>query len=212
MKVAVLGGTGKFGGGLAKRLAEAGHEVVVGSRRAEKAEEATAEYAEKLDTANLEGASNGEAAAGADAAVLGVPPEYAAETARAVLGGYEGVVVTPVVGMSRVEGDFVYTPPDEGSSAEEIRAALDDDVPLAGAFHNLAAGKLADLSVNIDADVAVFGDEEAKGVASGLVEDVGARPLDVGGFGVAPQVEALTPLLINVGTKNGIKDAGVRFV
>jgi hypothetical protein len=212
MKVAVLGGTGKFGGGLATRLAEAGHEVVVGSRKAEKAQEATAKYTEKLDDAEIEGASNAEAAAGTEAAVLGIPPEYAAETARTVLEGYDGVVVTPVVGMSRVEGDFVYTPPEEGSSAQDIRAALDDEIPLAGAFHNLAAGKLANLSVDIDADVAVFGDEAAKEVASELVEDVGARPLDVGGFGVAPQVEALTPLLINVGTKNGIKDAGVRFV
>jgi NADPH-dependent F420 reductase len=212
MKVAVLGGTGKFGGGLAKRLAEADHEVVVGSRKEEKAGEATTEYSESLDDAEIEGASNAEAASGTDAAVLGVPPEYAAETARAVLDGYEGVAVTPVVGISRGEGDFVYTPPEEGSSAEEIRDKLDDDVPLAGAFHNLAAGKLTNLSVEIDADVAVFGDGEAKEVASQLVEDVGARPLDVGGFGVAPQVESLTPLLINVGAKNGIKDAGVRFV
>lgn len=211
MKVAVLGGTGKFGGGLAARLAEAGHEVVVGSRRKEDAEEAAEKYAKKAG-ADVEGASNADSVAGTDAAVLGVPPEYAAETARAVLDGYEGVVVTPVVGMSRVEGDFVYTPPEEGSSAEKIRAALEDEVPLAGAFHNLAAGKLADLTVDIDADVAVFGDEAAKEVASELVKDVDARPLDVGGFGVAPQVEALTPLLINVGTKNGIKDAGVRFV
>lgn len=212
MKVAVLGGTGKFGGGLATRLAEAGHEVVVGSRKAEKAEEAVEEYAEKLEEAEIDGTSNAEAAKGTDAAVLGVPPEYAAETARTVLGGYEGVVITPVVGMSRVEGDFVYTPPEEGSSAEEIRAALDDETALAGAFHNLAAGKLANLSVDIEADVAVFGDDEAKETASELVEEVGARPLDVGGFGVAPQVEAMTPLLINVGTKNGIKHAGVRFV
>ena len=212
MKVAVLGGTGKFGGGLAKRLAEAGHEVVVGSRKAQKAEDAVAEYTEDLGDSEIEGASNAEAAEGTDVAVLGVPAEYAAETARTVLDGYDGVVVTPVVGMSRVEGDFVYRPPDAGSSAEEIRGGLDDETPLAGAFHNLAAGKLANLSVDIDADVAVFGDEEAKETASELVEDVGARPLDVGGFGVAPQVEGLTPLLINVGAKNGIRDAGVRFV
>lgn len=211
MKVAVLGGTGKFGGGLALRLADAGHEVVVGSRSAEKAEEAADEYTGRTET-EITGTTNAEAAEGTDVAVVGVPPEYAADTAREVLKGYDGVVVTPVVGMSRVEGDFVYTPPDAGSSAEEMRGALDDDIPLAGAFHNLAAGKLADLSVEIEADVAVFGDDEAKEVASKLVKDVGARPLDVGGFGVAPQVEALTPLLINVGTKNGIKDAGVRFV
>jgi len=213
MKIAVLGGTGKFGGGVATRLAEASHEVVVGSRGAEKAEEAASGYTERTgEGVEIEGASNADAVEGTDAAVLAVPPDYAAETARAVLDGYDGVVVTPVVDMSRVEGDFVYTPPEAGSSAKEIRGALSDETPLAGAFHNLAAGKLADLSVGIDADVAVFGDDEAKETASQLVEDVGARPLDVGGFGVAPQVEALTPLLINVGTKNGIKDAGVRFV
>lgn len=211
MKVAVLGGTGKFGGGIAMRLADTGHEVVVGSRSAEKAEGSADEYTDRVDT-EIGGASNTEAAEGTDVAVIGVPPEYAAERAGEVLKGYDGVVITPVVGMSRVEGDFVYTPPEEGSYAEEIREALDDEVPLAGAFHNLAAGKLADLSVEIEADVAVFGDDEAKEVASNLVEDVGARPLDVGGFGVAPQVEALTPLLINVGTKNGIEDASVRFV
>jgi NADPH-dependent F420 reductase len=211
MKVAVLGGTGSFGGGLALRLADAGHDVAVGSRSASEAREACESYAEKTDT-GLSGAENTDAVDGADVAVLAVPPAYAAETARETLGGFDGTVLTPVVGMSREDGDFVYTPPDEGSFAEEVRGALDDDVPLAGAFHSLAAGKLRNLDAGIDADIAVFGDDEAKEPAVELVESVGARPLDVGGFGVAPQVEALTPLLINVGAKNGIKDAGVRFV
>ena len=211
MKVAVLGGTGKFGGGLALRLADAGHTVVVGSRSPDDAKEAAAEYAEVAD-ADVSGVENAEAVDGADVAVLAVPPKHAAQTARETLDGFDGVAITPVVGMSRDDGDFVYTPPDEGSFAEGIRDSLDDDVPLAGAFHNLAAGKLRDLSVEIDADVAVFGDDGAKETSSELVDSVGARPLDVGGFGVAPQVEALTPLLINVGAKNGIKDAGVRFV
>jgi NADPH-dependent F420 reductase len=211
MKVAVLGGTGSFGGGLALRLADAGHEVVVGSRSGDEAREAADGYAEGSG-AQVEGAVNSEAVDGADAAVLAVPPAYAAETARETLDGFDGVAVTPVVGMSREDGDFVYTPPEEGSFAAAVRDALDDDVALAGAFHNLAAGKLRDLSVELDADIAVFGDEGAKEAASELVDSIGARPLDVGGFGVAPQVESLTPLLINVGAKNGIKDAGVRFV
>ncbi len=211
MKVAVLGGTGSFGGGLALRLADAGHEVLVGSRSPDDAREAAEEYAEVSDT-DVSGVENAEAVDGADVAVLAVPPKYAAQTARETLDGFDGVAITPVVGMSREEGDFVYTPSEEGSFAEEVRDSLDDGVPLAGAFHNLAAGKLRDLSVEVDADVAVFGDDEAKEKASKLVDSVGTRPLDVGGFGVAPQVEALTPLLINVGAKNGIKDAGVRFV
>lgn len=211
MKVAVLGGTGNFGGGLVLRLADAEHEVVVGSRSGDDAREAAESYADESG-AEVTGAENADAVEAADAAVLAVPPAYAAETARETLDGFDGVAVTPVVGMSREDGDFVYTPPDGGSFASAVRATLDDDVPLAGAFHNLAAGKLCDLSVELDADVAVFGDEEAKEAASKLVDSVGARPLDAGGLGVAPQVESLTPLLINVGAKNGIKDAGVRFV
>jgi len=211
MKVAVLGGTGDFGGGIALRLADGGHEVVVGSRSAEDAREVAEEYADETG-GDVSGATNGDAAEGADVAVLAVPPEYAADTAGEALAGFDGVAVTPVVGMSREEGDFVYTPPEEGSYAAQVRDALDDDVPLAGAFHNLAAAKLAATHVGIDGDVAVFGDDEAKDVASELVEDIGTRPLDVGGFGVAPQVEALTPLLINVGTKNGIRDAAAKFV
>ncbi len=211
MKVAVLGGTGEFGGGLALRLADAGHEVVVGSRDEADAREVADEYAD--DTGgDVSGATNSGAVDDADVAVLAVPPEYAADTADDALSGFDGIAVTPVVGMSREDGDFVYTPPKEGSYAARIRDSLDDDVPLAGAFHNLAAGKLAATHVDIDGDVAVFGDDEAKDTASELVEDIGTRALDVGGFGVAPQVEALTPLLINVGTKNGIRDAGAKFV
>jgi len=212
MKVAVLGGTGQFGGGVSLRLADAGHEVVVGSRSASEAREAAQGYADEAG-GDVTGAANEDAAEGADAAVLAVPPECAAETAADALDGFVGVAVTPVVGMSREDGDFVYTPPDDdGSYAAAVRGALNDDVPLAGALHNLAAGKLRNLDDDVDADVAVFGDEGAKDTASELVESVGARPLYVGGFGVAPQVESMTPLLINVGAKNGIKDAGVRFV
>lgn len=211
MKIAVLGGTGDFGGGIALRLADAGHDVVVGSRSAEDAREAADEYADETG-GEVSGAANPDAADGADVAVIAVPPEYAADTASEALAEFDGVAVTPVVGMSREEGDFVYTPPEEGSYAAQIRASLDEDVPLAGAFHNLAAGKLAATHVDLDGDVAVFGDEEAKEAASELVEDIGTRALTVGGFGVAPQVEALTPLLINVGSKNGIRDAGAKFV
>jgi NADPH-dependent F420 reductase len=209
MKVAVLGGTGDFGGGLALRLADAGHEVVVGSRNEDDAKEAAVEYAEE-SSGDVSGTTNRMTTEGTDAAVLGVPPEYAAETAEDVLDGFDGVVITPVVGISREDGDFVYTPPEEGSYAAQVREVV--DAPLAGAFHNLAAEKMAALHVGLDGDVAVFGEEEAKETASELAESIGVRPLDVGGFGVAPQVEAMTPLLINVGTKNGIRDAGVRFV
>jgi len=209
MRIAVLGGTGDFGHGLSLRLAEAGHGVVVGSRDAEKAEEAADDYAETTG-GDVTGATSAAAVEGVDAVVLAVPPDHAVATAEEADDALDAPLVTPVVSMSREEGDFVYAPPEEGSSAAAVRDAV--SVPVAGAFHNVAAGRLRDLDADLGLDIAVFGDEEAKGVATDIVDSVGARPLDVGGFAVAPEVEAITPLLINAAIKNGMHDLGVRFV
>ncbi|MDY6779017.1 MAG: NADPH-dependent F420 reductase, partial [Halobacteria archaeon] len=136
---------------------------------------------------------------------------YAVETVEK-LDLREKTVVSPVVSMSREES-FVYDEPGSGSAAEEIKEVLPETASLAGAFHNVAAGRLADPDAELGVDIAVFGDEDAKDETLELIETVeGMRGLDVGGFEVAPQVEAITPLLINVGMKNGMKDLGIRFV
>lgn len=208
MKVGVIGGTGDFGGGLALRLADAGHEVFVGSRDEERGSEAADSYAEQLGT-DVGGGSNREAAGYGDVAVLAVPYAHAVSTAEELSDWLSGVLVTPVVAMRRGDEGFVFEPEEE-SASHEVRDAV--DVPVAGAFHNVAAGKLQELDEELDVDVVVYGDDDAVDVSADLVDSTGARALEVEGFEVAPQVESVTPLLINVGISSGMKDLGLRFV
>ena len=93
-------------------------------------------------------------------------------------------------------------------------AAAPDEVPVVGAFHNLAAGRLADLDSDLGIDTLVVADDDdAKATVSGLAEDIeGLRALDAGGLANAAEIESLTPLLINVAMNNdGLHDLGVRF-
>jgi hypothetical protein len=93
-------------------------------------------------------------------------------------------------------------------------SATPEGVPLVGAFHNLAAGRLADLDAEFDWDTLVFGDDaDAKDIVSALTEEiVGLRALDAGGLANAAEVESLTALLINVAANNdGLHALGVKF-
>jgi NADPH-dependent F420 reductase len=122
--------------------------------------------------------------------------------------------VTPAVGMKRDDDGFHYNRPGAGSVAALAADAKPDDVPLVGAFHNLPAGGLADLDHDFEWDTLVFGeDEDAKSIVSDLAREIeGLRPLDVGGIANAPEVESITPLLINVASENdGMHDLGVKF-
>jgi NADPH-dependent F420 reductase len=220
MRIALLGGTGDIGEGIALRLArDTGHDIVVGSRDADKATAAATDYTETLDEhgieASIEGAANPDTAAGADVVVLAVPAYYLADTIDAVadeLGA--AVLVSPAVGMQRDEDGLHYNPPGVGSVTELAASSAPDDVPVVGAFHNLAASRLADLDATLDWDVPVVGDDdEAKATVTNLVATVdGLRPLDAGGLANAAEVESLTPLLINLAANNdGLHDLGVRF-
>lgn len=221
MEIALLGGTGDIGKGLALRWArDTDHSIVIGSRDPDKAAEQADRYATLLadrdHEAGIAGAGNGEAAAGADVVVLSVPPEYATATVEAVADRLEPgtVLVSPVVPMERTEAGFRYDPPGTGSIAEEIRAAAPEGVPVVGAYQNLAAGALSDLERELAADVVVTGDDEgAKKTVSSLTDEIqGVRALDGGSLAATGVVESLTPLLINLAINNeGMHDLGVRF-
>lgn len=214
MQVAILGGTGDIGEGLALRFAAAGHDVRVGSRDADRGSESADDYADAVGD-DVWGGGNADAASACDAVVIGVPYEYSVETLDAVADALpEGApVVAPVVPMRRTEdGDFVYDPPAAGSATAELRDAAPDGTPVAGAFHNLAAGRLSALDADLGVDVAVCGAPDAKQIAIDMADSVeGLRGLDVGGFAVAPMVEGMTPLLIDVAIRNDMHDLGVRF-
>jgi len=220
MQIALLGGTGDIGEGIALRLAhDTDHDLVVGSRDADKAGAAATDYTETLDDHGIEatitGAANPEAAAGADVVVLAVPAYYLADTIDAVadkLG--DAVLVSPAVGMQRDEDGLHYNPPGIGSVTELAASSAPEDTPVVGAFHNLAADRLADLDADLDWNVPVVADDdEAKATVTDLVAAVdGLRPLDAGALANAAEVESLTPLLINLAANNdGLHDLGVRF-
>jgi hypothetical protein len=219
MRIALCGGTGDIGEGLALRWAyHTNHEVVIGSRDADRAETKAREYETELDSrgveTTVEGAENAEAAAGADAVVLAVPAYHLADTIEAISDGLEGVLVAPAVGMRGDDDGLHYNPPGAGSVTALAANAAPEGVPVVGAFHNLAAGRLANLDADLDWDTVVVGDDpDAKELVSGLAADIdGLRPLDGGPLANASEVEALTALLINVARYNdGLHDLGVKF-
>jgi len=220
MQVALLGGTGDIGEGLALRFGhDTDHTVIVGSREAERGREAASEYSAALATRGIEvaieGATNPAAAARADVVVLAVPAYHLADTIESVAGELgDAVLVSPAVGMQRDKGGLRYNPPGVGSVTALAAKMAPDGVPVVGAFHNLAAGRLADLDADLGWDVPVVSDDsEAKATVIGLANDVaGLRALDAGPLASAAEVEALTPLLINLAANNeGLHDLGVSF-
>lgn len=221
MRIALLGGSGDIGEGLALRFGrDTNHDIVIGSREPEKAREAAESYEAELDDrgvdAKLTGFENEMAADRADVVVLAVPPYHVADTVDSVADslGEDDIIVSPATGMQRDEEGFHYHRPEAGSVTALAAGAAPDGVPVVGAFHNLAAGRLADLDAELGIDTLVIGeDEAAKATVSSLAEDIdGLRALDAGGIANAPEIESVTPLLINVGMHNdGLDDLGVRF-
>ena len=221
MRVAILGGTGDVGEGLALRWgADTDHTVVVGSRDPEKAAAAATDYRDRLadrgHEATVESAANEAAAAGADVVVLAVPPYHVGDTVEVVADDLsEGaVLVSPATGMKRDEDGFHYHRPGAGSVTRVAADAAPDGVPVVGCFHNLAAGRLADLDVDLGIDTLVVADDDsARETVTDLAESIeGLRALDAGSIANAAEVESLTPLLINLAMNNaGLHDLGVRF-
>jgi len=221
MEIAILGGTGDIGQGLALRLAaDTRHEITVGSRDAEKAETKADEYTTELESRGLDaavaGAENEAAAAEATVVVLAVPPYHVGDTIEGIADALDpgDVLVTPATGMKRDDEGFHYHRPGAGSVTRIAADAAPDGVAVVGAFHNLAAARLANLDADLGIDTLVIADDEdAKATVTDIAEGIeGLRALDAGGIANAPEIEALTPLLINVaGNNDGLHDLGIQF-
>ena len=221
MRIALLGGTGDIGEGLALRWAhDTDHEIVIGSRDPEKARSKAEDYETEIENrggeTKITGFENGMAADRADVVVLAVPAYHIADTIEAVEDELaEGdILITPATGMKRDEDGFHYHRPGAGSVTKIAVEAAPEGVPVVGAFHNLAAGRLTDLDAELGIDTLVVADDEsAKSTVTSLAEDIeGLRALDAGSIANAAEIESLTPLLINVAmNNNGLHDLGVRF-
>jgi NADPH-dependent F420 reductase len=221
MRIALLGGTGDIGEGLALRWAyDTDHEVVIGSRDPEKARAKAEAYETELDSRGADrkvtGFENGMAADRADVVVLAVPAYHSKDTVADVADRLDAAttLVTPAVGMKRTDDGLRYNPPSAGSVSQLVASHVPDDVPVVGAFHNLSADRLANLDVELDQDTLVVGDDDdAKQNVQDLAEGIeGLRALDAGQLANAAEVESLTPLLVNLAIHNeGMHDVGVTF-
>lgn len=221
MEIALLGGTGDIGEGLALRWArDTDHTVHIGSRKPEKAESRAADYRDLLDERghdfDIEGSGNEDAASDADVVVVSVPPEYVTGTVEAVADSLQedAILVSPAVSMARDKAGFHYDKPEAGSVAEVIAEAAPAANPVVGAFQNLAAGALSNLENELDYDVVVTGDDaDAKSTVADLGSEIeGIRALSGGPLATSAEVESITPLLINLAMNNdGMHDLGVSF-
>jgi NADPH-dependent F420 reductase len=200
--LAFLGGTGDQGRGLARRLALAGHPVVLGSRSAERAAAAAAGLVETLPPGvDVRGVTNAEAAAAAEIAVVAVPYEGHAALVADLAGQLAGKLVVDCVNPLGFDERGAYAlEVAEGSAAEQAQALLPDSTVVA-AFHHVSAVLLLDPTVDrLDTDVLVLGDvREATDRVQALVDDIpGMRGVYAGRLRNARQVEALTANLISV--------------
>lgn len=212
MIIAVLGGTGKEGSGLAMRWAHAGHTVVIGSRDAEKARRAAEELNLALGATLISGADNTSAATQAEVVVLSVPYAAHRDTILAVKEALAGKVVIDVtVPINPADFLRVMVPPG-GSASQEAQAALDNGARVVTAFQNISATHLKKLDAVVDCDVLVCGDDDpAKRVAMGLVRDAGMKPWDAGALDNAVVIEGMTTVLLGINRRHKVKGAGIRI-
>jgi 8-hydroxy-5-deazaflavin:NADPH oxidoreductase len=197
--VAVLGGTGPQGRGLARRFAAAGIPVVIGSRSAERAADTAQELAEATD-GQVTGADNAGAAEAGDLVVVAVPWDGHGELLKSLSGELTGKVVVDCVNPLGFDKQGAYALPVEEGSAAQQAAALLPDSTVIGAFHNVSAVLLDDPAVDsVDTDVLVLGEvREATDLVQALAETIpGVRGVYGGRLRNAHQVEALTANLIS---------------
>jgi 8-hydroxy-5-deazaflavin:NADPH oxidoreductase len=212
--VPIIGGTGAIGFALGARLAQAGVQVVIGSRDAGRAEEAADRIGE-----NARGLVNSEAATRGPAVIMCVPFRSHSETLtnlKPVLQPGQTLIDATVPLAAAVSGKatrMLGVP--QGSAAQQAQEMVPEGVDVVAAFHTLSAPVMGDLERERDEDVLIAGDrKEAKARAAEIVRHIpGLRPVDAGRLEQARHIESITPLLISVNVRNkthaGIKLTGI---
>lgn len=218
MKIAILGGTGSIGEGFALRWASK-HDVIICSRDVDRAIKTADKYSDTvlskgLVCCGISGCTNETGIEDVDVVVLSVPYKGMVPLLQKLKPFFTNQIVISLVVPMQKNDKFEYTPPEQGSAALEIKEILPETVKVISAYHNLSARKLADLESNLDYDVVICGDDEdAKKIVMELTHEINnLRPLDGGGLESSYMIESLTPFLINLAIKNGLRDLGVKFL
>jgi NADPH-dependent F420 reductase len=213
--IPIVGGTGALGYGLAVRWAKAGQPLVIGSRSAERAEEAAARVRDAVPRAEIEGLPNEEAARRGPIVFLTVPFRAQSENLnnlRSVLSAEQLLVDCTVPLAAAVSGKATRTLGVwQGSAALQAQEMVPDGVRIVSALHTVSAPLLADPEHQLDEDVLVCGERKAdKATVAGLIEKVeGLRCVNAGPLEMSRIVEQLTPLLISINSRYK-SHAGIR--
>ena len=220
MKIAIIGGTGDQGLGLALRFVKAGENIIIGSRDAKKAENAVNTVKEMLgdeEVSSIRGLNNMDAATEGDIILLTVPLQAQIITLKSIK-EYIGdkIVIDATVPLDGCLGGRPtrYVDVWQGSAAERTAELLEGtNAKVVSAFNNVSAPSLLNIKRDVECDCLVSGDdEEARKTVMTLAEKIPQiRSVDCGPLENARIVEKITPLLINLNIRNKIKFAGLRI-
>ena len=210
MRIAVVGGTGKEGRGMALRWARAGHSVFIGSRDAARAREAATELSAQIGS-TIEGGENTEAVEASELVVLSVPYSAHASTLAALKSPLAGRVLIDITVPLQPPKVTSVNLPAGSAAALEAQAILGSETPVVAALHHVSAVHLRDLDHAIECDVLACSDDKpALERALGLIRDLGVRAVDAGPLRNAIALESLTPVLLHINrTLKG--SAGIRL-
>jgi len=218
MKIGIIGGTGKEGRGLAVRWAKAGHDVVIGSRDAERGAAKAAELNEQFGITTLSGTDNVGACEGVEVVVLSVPYSGHRATLTALKPHLAGKIMVDITVPLQPPKVRQVNLPEGKAAALEANAILNpegtedaDKVAVVATMHHVSSSHLIDLDHDIDCDVMVCGKKGARERIVELVGDLGMRGIDCGPLKNAVALESLTPVLLYINKKYGTPSSGVRI-
>jgi NADPH-dependent F420 reductase len=211
MNIAIVGGTGKEGQGMAARWAKAGHRVVLGSRDGERARAVAVELS-KRSGGDVSGGDNSAAVQQADVVVLSVPYAAHASTLQNLAGALRGKILVDITVPLQPPNVRKVALPEGKAAALECQAILGADTKVVAALHHVSAVHLADLEHELECDVLACSDHpDALAVVLPLIESLGTRAFDAGPLANAVALESLTPVLLHMNKKYKIPGAGIRF-
>lgn len=223
MKIGIIGGTGGMGKGFALRWSQ-NHDVIVGSRDAQRAASSAKEYTDLATEAfgkingTISGNDNISAAKESDVLILSIPYENIDSVCSEILSQVKDscVVVSPIVPMTKTDVGFEFIPIKEGKpfSYQMVAKHMKDKSRLVSAFHVISEKKLINPTLELDYDIFVCGDDrESVEVVNGLINEIkGLRPIYLGPGELSYLAEIATPLLLNAMIKNKIRNPGIKII
>jgi NADPH-dependent F420 reductase len=223
LKIGIIGGTGGMGKGFALRWCK-NHEILIGSRDAQRASDAAMEYLQTAKQAfgsingTIVGADNDSVATQSDVLILSIPYENIDSVCSGLLRKIKDscTVISPIVPMTKTDIGFEFIPLKENKpfSHQMVQKHMKNKNKLVSAFHVISEKKLVDPTFTLDYDIFVCGDDkESIDVVNSMIGEInGLRPIFLGSGALAYLAEISTPLLLNAMIKNKMKNPGIKIL